>query len=1168
MIQCSWFCVLAVVYSVLWFPALTTHSPQRTKLETLATLREELEHLRRQLTWRLRFRSILWSLVILLLGVSLLAWIDFQYQPQLAIFRSLLSISFWGLLLVCMTQILLPTWLRILTVLDVAFAIENQLDTPQREISSSIGLDSTNDQRPLQSDWKKELITRVLDRPTEISVPRVRNRFFTFEVIAVCVILCGGLAAAGSKTSVALQRLSWPNNPSTWPQQTHLRFFDSSHKEISPGSVVALIGTESSLFYVMDDIAHPPADVTIEIKRSSKPIRRIPLSPRQAILPDGKSQTVFDFRLVPNPRESLQFRIVGGDDFNMPWTSLLRELKPAVDEIVCTVTPPDYLNLPQQSLRNWVGVIPTQVGSEIHCDLKLNRDVSQCLVRNVHNQVVIHQAQNINRTQFQLILDQTADQQQTFDIFVNLEDHEHTIVNRDSPWQRVKRIQFEPIPDAPSEVTLLLPQSNLTVTREAVLPLSALATDDHGLKEFGITIVDSQNFILEAENVDQLKSASLQGSLTVARTTAQEGETITVFAQGSDHSPTAEPVVSPSIQLLVVNPATKQEEIVEKLSKIGSDIVASLKTHQEIQLQTETILPLTRQPNLNSLEINALDAQAIRLQRLNGHLTMRLANELIPALVTEMESNRIENQLLHDAMNAAQALLSSSIHTSLNLSFDSLQSLLKISRTSPNETTESRFRKEMGTLHSSLETTNNALMQLIDQLDDWVQANDVQLAWQLTRSRLLKQQALLSDLAKTTVGRSIEQLNDKEQEAIDSSARTHSQLAMQTRDLIDALKQVSSRSWNHLATRLEELQVASNFEDSAKLIRQNSVLQAIQNNQQLLALLDSLEQERLLIEDESSAELVAQLMRTLTNLQKATEQQHTLSQSWNANANQSSLPDEQQALIQEVAEISQQLLESGIQQAVSPLQDYDATAKRLSREGPELSRAELQELTSLADTKLSQSVQRVQESVTRLQSKDQRQRFQQLAELVNQSLLAKQESVILRLRELEESTAGTEKFSRRQRRDFLDVAREERELSELLEPFEGKFTDLPLIQDTILGVRSKAEELVKKLEDPGTKDDRLTPALEILGLLKQLAGISANSSDASDTNEPASASPQLQAQLVILLKRQQDLIQEEQAYLDTHDSIPEELNQKFIKRQMEIVEKLHEILNSSTPRND
>jgi hypothetical protein len=1122
----------------------------------MTQLREELESLQRRLKWRLRLQVVLNSMLLVFLVSILLVVIDFQLRPELNLFRYLLSMAFWMSVLAVFGFWIVPIFFRKIGIVDIAFAVENSLGTETGELAAVLDLEGNlarNDGAGFDTGMlSKNILETELESPL-----RLRSALFTVKCLAVIVVATIVAVITPNSSLIAMNRISNPRSEQKWPRFTNLELYDSSFNKVSPGSVVSQVGRESTQFYAIDQNGDPPKEVLLEIRNGTQAVKQIQLQGVQKKLDGINTSTLFEFRLVPTPAEELQFRVIGGDDRSMPWTHLLQELKPSVISIACKISPPEYLGQNTSSIENWAGQLQVPAGTALTFALQLNRTVVEFQVQDQAGNVLYEQSGRTDRFEFPLQTPAESDDRLQYEVLVKT-----SIENAAKDWIRVKRLQIEPVLDQPPLVTLLQPVRERNVTPTAVIPIQAIANDDHRLKSFRIVVAAANESSLLAEDLSSQQEATINGKLTIELTQSQVGETINIFAEASDFNPDASLATSQAVRVNVVSSQTKASEINIGIQQLAREISSGFRQQQELKNSSTELLDSVQQ-NFNPRDLH--DAMN-RLEARQSLLLQRLGESDLQVQIRDLQAEILINQIENSAYDSALQLIQNSVQLQILppqkksvASIQSIQQLISpIKTTSLNEQLKAQVSAKLRQAIIEQEKAIQSSVELMKQLGQWIDTADIQLQWDLLLTDIHKISELLPEIARETISKSVQELSSKQLNSLEDAANLHQQFSTRSQKLLQQLKQSNDEHWRMLGDLFTEFEIVRQVQDSANAIQQNNILKAIEIDQNIIELFSEFERQLSKQDLNSRAELIQLLKMLQERLNRSTEAQSDLNQSWRNAGGGEQLKQDQLALQEEMRQLLLEIENLGISQVADLFAAYFSKVESLLNPPDKPEENFIDDHTQAIEEILAQLDMQLADSLKKLIKRDQKRVLEELKQ-VAEALGERQLVATKELKTLVTAIEESGRLSRRQRRELLEISKAEQELADALTPFQSQFEDEPAIRNSITVCIALSRRLGTEFELGEINATQLKSMQSIVFQLTRLTQIDSISDQSSETR-PLQLSAETRERIQRLLQLQEELLREEEELLSQADSFPSPVEQSFIQRQRNIDLELKSLL--------
>lgn len=1110
-------------------------------------LQNELESLQRKLAWRLGLQAVLDAILMTAFLIIPLGVIDHHFRPELSLIRYLLSIGFWGGLLTVIAFRLIPIWIRRPKLIDVAFAVEDSLSLEPGQVASLVYFEkkfSRGQLQPVSCDDFRRI--------------KLRSARFCCKLIIVIAFIAAALLLIPSSSLIAMSRIANPKSQAAWPQLTKLILLDQSLEEISPGRILFQYGQENSTFYVVDELGDPPEKILLQVRRGEQPLKVIQLSFIQMDVPSLGVTKVFEFRLVPDSAEDLQFRVVGGDDTAMAWTHLLKELRPAIQSLQCEIIPPAYLGAGSSLVENWSGRMRVPVGSELQFQLQLNRAVSEFRVENDSKQVVFEQLQKSDAIRFSIPNLPASAEQLQYELLVRVSSG-----TGGDDWLRVKRLLFEPVVDQAPNVKLLKPLTNRSVTVAAVVPIHANAKDDYALKSLRIVIDTEQEFSLDAEIAQAERQAEVTGELTIALTGAKAGDLVELYAAATDFNPEFQATVSDAISLAVVTQEEKLQEISDELKKAVQEISSQIGDMRRIKSVAQNCIAIIEQKNDTEAAREQVEELYDRQKQLVNRLSTSTIRQQIASLADELQINRISNAEIESALTTIENDYYKEIRrrsAQVLKEIELISRLINDVENAPlSAESQRRLRESLQALQAQQAETLDFANRLFNRLRNWIDTTDVELKWNLIRSDLSISLKALKSVLRETFSKSVNELRMQQRRELEAFASQHRELADQVENLQKLLSQNPQKEWQIVEELLVNAKPDQQLQFSANAILENNILKAIGIDQRVSELFSTIDTQRTEQQFKSRAELIEVLKAGQLKFYQLKSEQFDLNEKWRDQERHEEIGDSQTRLASSFNSLYEEVATLGIGKVSELFQSYDKIVKRLLVPPANIDVAYINDSVEQMEMVLNDIEAGFDNALQRLEERDRKQQFDDFVRVVKQQLVAHQEASSA-FQALVDLRLNSGRLSRRERRELLEIAGVEKQVSEKLKLFASLFQEGDQIQIVLQSCVRQSLLLAEKFEFGIVTDAEQVAMRTLTRQLVELADAAAQIQSNSD--KPMNEMPNaLKSRLATLLKLQEDLIREEEIFLLQSDTVQPQENAEFLDRQREIDAQLRELLS-------
>ncbi|MEX0794806.1 MAG: hypothetical protein WD045_16830 [Pirellulaceae bacterium] len=431
-----------------------------------------LEHARRKVVKAVRVRGLAWT-VSALVGILLAAGlIDFLLRQNDLGTRWLLSLATLGAMVAVVARLLLPAWRWRPTLLDIAPRIERFFPSLRDRLTNALFFLGQADQEVGSGSpmLRRRQIHATTARLQEVDIEAALNRhlanrsvLLTFFVLmgATLVVLAVPVGAA-----TAASRLLMPWAGFEWPRTHHLAV-------VEPPKTVAL---GSTLFLEVEDLnGKLPEQVQLQLQFEEEPVNTFPMR-----FDFSRERMVYRLENVTRP---FRFRAEGGDDDTMRWHDVDVIKPPRFDAIEVALISPEYTRW--ESVSSPRSIIAL-AGTEVRVSGRVDLPIKEARIR-----------AELGSEKKAFPLEVTADGLG----FGPVESGEQSFVVTDSGtyWievttpsdlvrEETERYPIRAIDDRPPTVEWLQPQANLSLTPQAILPLSARVRDDLAIGSVGLRI--------------------------------------------------------------------------------------------------------------------------------------------------------------------------------------------------------------------------------------------------------------------------------------------------------------------------------------------------------------------------------------------------------------------------------------------------------------------------------------------------------------------------------------------------------------------------------------------------------------------------------------------------------------------------------------------------------
>ncbi len=568
---------------------------------------EVLDRMRRRLRLLIWWSGLSHCLLALLGGLLIAGWLDWWLRLDDTGLRVLLAVSVWAIVGWTLWRAL---WRPLRHELSDVFLAE-QIDRRFPGMSSRLTTAAEFRSRQLDprqgSTELQELVIRQaaadlqIMEPERLLEPRRLSPLIA-GALGVCLLTVAVLYAWPLEASTAMRRMTWPWGNTPWPRETVLQLSDADGRPLvwNPRESLERVRGETLELRVENLRGDLPSDLRLQTREPGQELpEETPLRPGLAQqgsapvvkppgtsrLPGTSSNREFAVVALPVIEDALEFRVIGGDDQQLPWYSLSAIDPPQLAAAIVTIVPPAYTREASVTLPEGTTQIRGWIGSKVRVQARSDRAVSGIELR-------------VDEQPLKRITADTGNQSWSTELTISRPGITHfSFVLRDERgFAQTQPLQFElrGEVDAIPEVVLREPASDLWVTPEATILFQADARDD-----LGVTVLqrawqrgDEPVTIDRLEEpADQPRQVQLQHRWELAALKLQAGERIVVRIEAQDACDTGEPHVGRSAPrtLLIVSPDEKRRELTDRIAELVEELRDSQTGQQGLQTQAQAL---------------------------------------------------------------------------------------------------------------------------------------------------------------------------------------------------------------------------------------------------------------------------------------------------------------------------------------------------------------------------------------------------------------------------------------------------------------------------------------------------------------------------------------------------------------------------------------------------
>ncbi len=925
-------------------------------------LDNRLIDLRRRVRQVLVTHGLSW-LAAVLFGLVLAECLgDWLFHFDDPIVRLILGLAIAGSALWVFRRYLLTPLSVPLSDVDLALRIEDRYPGFQDSLASSVQfVRSGADPRIGSPELQQAVVASTLRRLEELDCGDVVDTRHVRKVAVIAVGVCLATALLGglnrSHTSIALLRLLNPFSGPAWPRQTNLRLLreDLAPLEFDSDNSLSVARGDTFKVLVENAAGHLPSRVMLEHRLADRKI--VSETMRPTTMNDAKgAQREVGVGQLPQAKGDVEFRVVGGDDDQMPWHRVLIVPPPAVEKLQVTVTPPPYTGRPPERLPEGVGHIQGLIGSRVTIAAGVNKPIRKAVLRaNSQGRGKVNMASDGKQLETSFVIREAGVHSWWFELqdAQGFEDAEPP------------RYEVRGIPDVEPEIYIDVPAADMQATADAVVRVRTTARDDLGIKEIRLVFkVESSGALgdqtaapaVEVQSIPLLegterplthtaeflwKLAELEpgpGTRILFHTEATDDFDLTsVFPEGKAPAPHVGRSVMRT--LTIVSREEKTQEISQRQEALLADLERANKLEQQAHGQVDDLVVQLetadkfRAEDLDTLQRTELGQREIAAQLNNPanglakrarELSDELQNNQINDPQAERRLNRIADELdrisrehlapIEQQLTQARKLLQSPG------SGERGQGKTDRGKQQPGSSRPGeKGQARKAALHKASENQAAVLESIGEMLHDlsqWRQEHDA--AQEL--ADLIRQQTDLNqrsaELGRRTLTKPSEQLTPQERADLEKAAERQKkqadqleQLEAKMRSTIDNLSHHDPSAAAALKDAAEQSQqggIAGQMRDAAGQIGENRMGQAARSQQEVLQKLRDVEDVLRHNRESDSEMLVKKLKQAESKLQSLRDRQSDLLHGMQ-DAAQNADPQERQEQLEKLRQEQKQL---------------------------------------------------------------------------------------------------------------------------------------------------------------------------------------------------------------------------------------------------------------------
>ena len=995
-----------------------------------------------------------------------------------------------------------------LTDLDVALRIEQRHPELRDVLASSVQfVEQGGDPRVGSPQLQKVVADQAARRLQSLdledfieSTPAIRAAVVCAGLLAFAALL---VLLSPDSAARALHRLCLPFSAPAWPREVVWTLLDGNLDPLpeDPAVPLQVPRGEAFRFHAVNSRGGLPQRVLLETRpvQSATAPQVEPLRPVN--LPDNdRGLKEVGVGQIAAPKNALEFRVVGGDDYTMAWRTLQVVNPPIVERLQVRVAAPAYTRRAVEELPAGVGHVSALVGSRVEVRARGSRPLERATLR------------LRDRERLPLTLD--ADLQTVSGEFTITEP------GVTSWWFELRdpegvtssdlvRYEVRGIADQEPETLIEVPASDLQVAPQAKVAVRIVSRDDLGLAEVRI-VHDVNNgaettvplFAGEARP-DELVS---EYAFDLAPFELKPGDQLRFRSEALDdyvHPTDGTRHIRRSVVrvLTVVTAQEKARELEQEQSELLHRLDQLARQQRQAQDQTRALeLQLEKTGTLRGEDLDALKRTELLQREVNSQLSnpavglSRQARETLE----ELRNNQIEDPQVERRLEAIAEQLDQLGQETL----PEIESELGAARKSAEQTDQrnaaqevaqqlEQAREDQADVLESLDEMQRELAEWRSERDLGRELNeltgkqrDLQEKTSELQSKLLEQEAAGENNRQTEAD--LAQLAEQQRATAQDLQNLEEKLQQQVKNQAEAEPTPAADALRDTLEEAQQAELAGKMEEAASNIEQKHLGEASRTQQDVLKKMQELsatleqrrsrDDETLVKKLEQAASEMESLAQRQQQLQDQLQQAGGMPEGAQKEETLEKLRQEQQQLREETARLARLLQRSGAQRASESVdrarQRMEDAEESLEQAPPEQAQDEMQE--SLDD--LQQAEEELKEEIT-----EARERLAE--ELVEKSLgdlqlmIGRQQAAIDESQRLDAAHSASGKWSRSQNQSLKQLGDLQRGLGLETESLAEKLAPAKVYA---LSLRGAARQMQKAAERIARKEvDAPTQTLQI-----------------------------------------------------------------------------------------
>lgn len=492
--------------------------------------------------------------------------------------------------------------------------------------------------------------TAVLDSsPTRKAM--IASSMAAFVAVVVLIL-------SPAMTRIAITRLAVPWSDAEWPRRHDLEFNDPPQRlAIGSEFEVELVDLNGTL----------PEKVEIQFRYQEGSSTRIHSEPMRQV-----GDLMVAHRA--NVREGFAYRATGGDDHSMAWQKLAVLEPPRVDDLLVTLSPPDYTGWQPTTSTGQVRVL---AGTQMAVQATSTKSLKEASLRFEDGTSYPAKIAADGRS---FVVTSTEEFpvtiQQSGTYWFDLVDIEDMASGSETRWR------IEALPDEPPSVSMELPERDTFVTPDATVPIRVLVKDQLAIRDVNLVYLRGDDSAAGERRVELYSSAArfaeladrgleqsiIDGHRELVETRwdlrqldepLEAGSLITFHVEANDYVPQLGQS-QPSLRIHVLSEADLQDRLTDNYTRIVGELSEALKKQRVArQAVADLEIQLNNVGQLPADDMNRLRQTELQQRNIRNGLTQQNDSVLnqIEKLLDEIDNNQIDNPEVAERLGDLKSLL-------------------------------------------------------------------------------------------------------------------------------------------------------------------------------------------------------------------------------------------------------------------------------------------------------------------------------------------------------------------------------------------------------------------------------------------------------------------------------------------------------------------------------